>query len=437
MWVEGRSAAYSDASGTSLATPFAGRVRRANYSGTSGNAQAPDDAHRPWRETGALNFQLADEPYLNAPVASNCTQDAITVAIAFTLRDNPGGAAHALFCNGNIVRFWTFSDNIIAINFNGTGSFWLAGPGGGGEPYARCPLGAQIEVVFRMSPTQVRASVVVDGVRTDYSKTITVFNTTLPSSGWKIGDDGVSPGQDRLVHGAYAHIGLIGRTCSDAEVDTLLAFMRAVPAPRFCPPEIPLIAVNGDSIAASSAGIFQVPISVRWSSIAQQILNATQPVNLINAAISGDSIVHQRDVTFPTVLAPFYNAARSKNIHFLAAGTNDIATGGRTGPVVLADQYAAADGSMAAGWLPVVATILPRNPGGGFDVANFNTQAGHYNTHLKAEASGRGYVVCDFASIPQAADPTNTTYYSDGIHPLPPLHVLMGQVAAAAIQARL
>jgi lysophospholipase L1-like esterase len=440
MWIDGRDTAYTDAAGTAVATPYtvAGRVRRINYMAPAvGNAQAPSAGVRPWREFNSLNFEIGATTYLNAPVASNCTQDAITIAMAFSTRDKPAGSPQSLFCNGNIIRIWTFSDNIIAINCNGTGTFWLAGPPGGGEPYARAPLGAQVEMVFRLSATELRVAVAVNGMRTDYQKTVTVLNTNLPAANWQIGTDGVSAGQDYLVQAAISQAMLINRVCTDAEVDGLMTFMRANPAPALCPTAIPCITISGDSIAASSAGVFGVPLESRWGSLAQIILNATQPVNVINAAISGDSLVHQRDVTYPAVLAQFYNASRAKNIAVLAAGTNDIATLSHTGAVVLADQYTFADAMLASGKKPVVCTILARNPGGGFDAANFATQQTYYNTQLRAAAAARGYQLCDFAAIPQLSDPTNTTYYSDGIHPTVAGHALMAVVAAAAIQATL
>lgn len=435
MWIDGRLPAYMDTAATAQASSFAGRVRRTDYhSPLVGRAQAPNDSQRPWRENSAFNFEIGANTQLNAPASADCLQSAVTIAFAFSMRDKPAGAPQNLIGNGAL-KLWTFSDNVVDVNYNSSGSNWFIGPSSGGEPYARTPLGHRVEVVLVTYANLLKATVVVNGTRTEYTLPTTVVPTTLSASGWLIGSDGTGVTNDQLAHMAFSQALVIGRSCTSTEVSGLLAFMRANPAPGFCPPQVPLLTVSGDSIAAGSAGIFGVPVAQRWSSVAQQLLNATQPVNVINAAISGDTIVHQRDVTYPTVLAPFYDAGRAKAIAALAAGTNDIANAGRTGPVVLADQYAFADAVLAAGVKPAVCTILPRNPGGGFDVANFNTQSGYYNTHLRAEAAGRGYLLIDFAAIPQAADPTNLTYYSDGIHPTVALQTLMASVAATALQA--
>lgn len=442
LWVDGRAPAYSDAAASIVASPYAGRVRRTNYGSTAvGSAQAPNDNVRPYRETNALNFQIGGGHYMAAPVASNCTQNAVTIALAFSMRDKPAGTQQSLLCNGAVLRVWTFSDNVIAVNYNNTVNNWYIGPSGLlDSSSARTPLGAQIELVLRISATGMKASVVVDGARTDYvtpGGQVNASATTLPAANWYLGWDGFTPSNfDSLTHGAIAQAALIGHVSSDSEVNDILASLRANPAPHFCPPEVPLFIVSGDSIAAASAGFYGVPVSQRWSSVAQQMLNATQPVNVVNGAVSGTWINQQRTEVFP-LLSPFYSEARAKNAFILAAGTNDIATLGHSGATTLADQYAYAGAVLAAGFKPFLCTIPARNPGGGFDVANFNTHAGYYNTHLRAEAAGLGYGLIDFAAIPQAADPTNPTYFSDGIHPTIALQALMGQVAAAEIQAYL
>lgn len=425
MWVDGRGPVYSDTAGTVVATPFAGRVRRVNYGSPAvGNAQALSDATRPFRETNSLNFEMGEKTFLSAPVASNCVQNAVTFAAAFSLRNNPPGAVNLLLGNGAL-QFLTFSDNIVDVSYNAGGSNWLVGPGG--EPYARCGLGKQIEVVIRLEPTRIRASVVVDGVRTDYSITTTVNSTTLTAANWGIGGDGTT--QDSRLQGALAQMLLIGHVSSDAENDGLLAFMRANPAPYKCPTAVPLVTVSGDSIAACSFGVFGVPIDSRWSSLAQQILNQTQPVNVINAAISGDAVVHQRDVVFPAALQPFIDPTRSKNVCVLAAGTNDIATMHHDGPTVFADITQAVTNVKAAGGLPVVCTILARGGAAGFDV-----EQAYVNAHIRSQATAQGYKVADFAAIPELQNVLDTTYYSDQTHPTIAGHVLLAPVAAAAIQ---
>ena len=431
MWVDGRAPAYSDAAGTVLATPFAGRVRRVNYGAPAvGNAQALSDSVRPWRENTALNLKLGDAPSLSAPVAADCFQDAVTLVVSFNPLDAPAGGPQYLICNGGFrLKVFTFqANNVPSINYNDTAGFWQPVPGAVVKP------GSSLIAIFRLTPSSIKATILLNGVRTDVTTNVTVNHLNLSQSSWTIGSDGSAANTDSFSHGSVAQEMVIARSISDAEIDALVAWLVANQAPRYCPVQVPFIGVNGDSIAACSAGVFGVPLTQRWSSVMQKTLGGTQPVNVVNAAISGDNIRNQRDVVFPDVLAPFYSATRTKNALILAAGTNDIATSGRTGSVVLADQYQAAATAAALGFKPFLCTILPRNPGSGFDVTNFNTQSGYVNTHTRAEAPGMGYGVIDFAAIPQAADPTNTTYFSDGIHPTVALQALMAATAATAVQ---
>ncbi len=421
MWIDGRNPTYSDTAGTVLAAPFAGRVRRTNYGAPAvGNAQAPSDAARPYREADALGFQVGGGHYLNAPVASNCAQNAVTVALNFTARDKPEGGVMSLAQNG-VLQILLFSANYVTINHGG--GTWLAAPIGSPTSYVPTPLGVPCSLVVRLSPTSIKASVIVDGVRTECALTTSVAATNLPAANWVLGAD---------LHGTITQALVVQHTLSDGDNDSLIAWLTANPAPRYCPSEVSFVGVSGNSIARAGA-IFSVPIAQSWAMLTQQTLDATQPVNLVNTAISGDQIVHQRSV-YTSILEPFVDVARVKNGIVLAAGTNDIATLGHSGPTTLADQYASADLAIADGSQPFVCTILPRNPGGVFDVATFNTAANYYNSHLRSEAIGRGYRLIDFAAISQAADPTNTTYYSDGIHPTIALHALMAAVAVAALQ---
>lgn len=435
MWVDGRSPAYTDSAGTLAASAFTDRIRRVNYGAPAvGNAQSASDGTRPFYEPGALNFQVGAGSYLHAPVASDCLQTGVTVAVNFTVRDKPEGSPQCLICNGTVLKVMTFSANLPSINYNNTGGFW--DPAGGSFVL---PLGAQVSLIFRLSATTIKATIVVDGTRTDYSTTVTVAASTLTAANWYIGWDGTTAGDQRL-HGALSQGLVIPHTLTDPDNDSLVAFLEANQAPHFCPTAVAFVAVSGDSIARAGQGIFGIPVASSWAMLAQQGLNATQPINLVNAAISGDAIVNQHNVVFPGIITPFFSSSRSRNVLVLAVGTNDMATLSKDGPTTLTDYYAYADAALVSGWRVVVCTVLPRS-GTGHDTA-FNAARAYFNSTLSAQWVARGYhALADVASIVgMGADgnESNLTYYnSDDIHPNTNGHATMLPVYQAAIQLAL
>jgi len=434
LWIDGGQPTYSDAAGSVISYPFAGRVRYVNFHPpTAGSAISPAGA-RAFREGGAINFEVGASSYLNATVATPCVQNSITIAISFDVRDKPEGSAQCLLCNGPL-RIWLFSLNILTVDYNGEGGNWLVAPVDAPTNYALAALGSRCIWILRISPTDMRSTVIFDGVRTDYvtsSSQPPAAATALAASGWYLGWDGVTgPLGDSLLHGAVSQAIVVDRVITDAENDALATWLKFNQGPQYCPPEIPLVGVSGDSIARAGFGLYGVPVAQSWAMLAQQGLNATQPVNLVNIAFSGDTIVHQRDVTFPTVLAPFYTSSRARNVLVIAAGTNDIGNIGHTGALALADYYSFADAAKAVGWRIVVCTILNRNAG-----AFFNTEQANFNVALRAGWVGKGYsALADVQAIPQLANPLDLTYFSDGIHPTIAGHALMAPVEQAAIQA--
>ena len=427
-WVDGRSAMYSDTSGAVLAAPFAGRVRRVNFGLPAiGNAQAPSDQLRPYRENTDTNHQVGAGHYLNAVASADCSQASVTVAFGGTVRDKPEGSPQCLVCNGFRLKIMTFSANIPSINYSDTGGFWQP------NPALQLPLGVPFTVVFRLTATSIKATLVVDGVRTDYSTNVAVAALNLPAANWFIGWDGTTAGDQRL-HGTCGQALVIPQALSDRANDDLVNWLSGLPQQqRYCPPEVPLIVVAGDSIARGGALLYGVPLSQTWAMIAQQNIEATQPVNLVNVSVSGIGIAQMRDSVFPITGGLFYNAARARNVLIMPIGTNDIATSGHTGAVTLADYYAFARNVIAEGWEPVACTILNRNAGG-----FFNVEQPIFNTALRAGWAANGFVaLADVQAIPQLANPLDLTYFSDGIHLTVTGQAIAEAVYEAAIQAAL
>lgn len=426
LWVDANQTTYSDSAGTVPAVPFDGRVRRINFRTPAvGNAQSPTDPTRPWRDTGAINFEVGATTYMNAPVAADQSQQAVTIAVNFTVRDKPEGSPQCLVCNSNRLKIMTFSANIPAVNYNDTAGFWLP------DANLKCPIGAQCTFIFRFTATQIRATIIIDGSRYDYSTTVAVNALTLIAANWFLGYDGTSLG-DQFLQGTITQaLGFVG-AISDADNDLLADWCAANRAPRF-PSAVPLVVVSGNSIARVSQGLYGVPVASSWAMLAQQGLNGTQPVNLANAAVSGQTIDQQQSTVYPYVIAPLYHPSRSRNVLIVAAGTNDMAAGNQDGPTTLAEYYAYCDQAQAAGWRIVGATILKRI-GTGHDAA-FETARTYFNTNLLAGYVAKGYLaVADFGAIALMQNPADTAYFSDGIHPTTAGHALMAPVAQAALQ---
>lgn len=91
-----------------------------------------------------------------------------------------------------------------------------------------------------------------------------------------------------------------------------------------------------------------------------------------------------------------------------------------------------------AGFDVIVPTMLPRNwTGTSSLISQKTTEQQAYNTLVINNAATYGYTVVDYAGIPQASNPSNTSYYADGIHPTSTLYSLMGNLLASVINPKL
>jgi lysophospholipase L1-like esterase len=426
-WMDGRQQAYSDTGAAVLAMPYAGRVRRIDYpSPLSGNALAASDAARPWREPNALNFQLGATHQLALSASSAAALNDLTVAIAFRPRDlNSSGALGTISNLSGGFTLRIYNDNIVWVYFN-TGS-WEVAPSGSPTAYAKVPAGASGLITIRTTPTGLKASVVVNGVRTDYTKAVSLPATALLNTAWLLGSEDSAT----RTHAVFSQAIAVARSISDVENDALLTWLAANPAPDF-PTTQPLVLVSGDSIAFG----YNLARQSCWAFQAQQSINTAtpaQPINLINVAVSGDTIALQEE-DYATKMSQFLNPSRAKNIFLAAVGTNNIWNAGQDGPTALANYYAYLDSKLALGWAPIACTILPRTAD-----ANFVTRRSYFNTHLRAEWAARGYAaIADVALIPGMGadgDDLNLTNYMDGVHPTLVGNGLLEPVYRAAIQA--
>jgi len=112
------------------------------------------------------------------------------------------------------------------------------------------------------------------------------------------------------------------------------------------------------------------------------------------------------------------------------AGTNDIFLYSQTGAQTAALLQTYVDARNAAGWAYsdiCVCTMLPRQS------ANESARTA-YNSDIRTNAI-KGYVVADVgadATIGVFSAPTNTTYYSDTIHPTDAGHAIVASIIKTA-----
>lgn len=148
-----------------------------------------------------------------------------------------------------------------------------------------------------------------------------------------------------------------------------------------------------------------------------------------NRAVGGAVIADfvSRAAVWDQIIPPNKDG-RTFIISVLAA--NDLLSSGTA--QFLIDLAAWCDARRAAGWKVILCTILPRT------TASFNTARNTANTTIRTWAGTHADAICDFAAEatmgPDAAA-SDTTYYSDGIHPTDAGQILLEPVMRAAVDA--
>jgi hypothetical protein len=413
MWLDARRPKFTDLAGTTPAG-YSAPVRRIDMRVPAGQyASAASDAERPLEENGVLNFHVTGK--MTAPAASSVTLNNMTFALSYSMRDSWYGTIfkHA---SAALLGYYV-STGIVNARYVGIDTVWdgVSGSLLGSPPdYHQIPPCEPVAVVVRISPTALKISAVIRGVRTDFS-----FAHTNPASAvsgsWQVAGD--------TTPCVIKHEIVIARAISDAENDALLSWLAANPAPAYLPTNLDMALVHGDSIARS------LNVTSRldwWTSIAQESLCATRNINFFSVAQSGDSIGFQR-TAYNAIAKPFYSASRAKNITVNPVGINNMRTLGQSAQVAAAEFFSFLDLQKADGFLPIACTVLPTTT-----VAAATTDA--FNAQIRAEWASRGYAdIADVAAVPGLADPNDTAIYPDGLHPSAAGNALMAPVYAAAV----
>lgn len=110
-----------------------------------------------------------------------------------------------------------------------------------------------------------------------------------------------------------------------------------------------------------------------------------------------------------------YAKCAEHSILIMTGTFSDIASEGDTGTIAFNDQVAYAEARLAAGWQTIInTTLLKATPITGDEEAARQLN----NTLVLAEAgpSGAWQAVADLAAITDGQDPTNTTFFVDGVH---------------------
>jgi lysophospholipase L1-like esterase len=184
-----------------------------------------------------------------------------------------------------------------------------------------------------------------------------------------------------------------------------------------------LLAFEGDSITDPTTG---VAAASKYYYVAQSAISPFPQG--ANDAVSGSGIatVTSRSATIDSWFAPISGL----KVLFLFLGANDMGDG-VTSFVANLKAYCLARKAASPGLKIVLATLLPQTTSG------FNTFRDAVNVLIHGDNSYYD-VLADFAANPTMgcdACAASTTYFSDGEHPTPAGHAILGPIAQAAIQS--
>jgi lysophospholipase L1-like esterase len=132
---------------------------------------------------------------------------------------------------------------------------------------------------------------------------------------------------------------------------------------------------------------------------------------------------------YATQVLPLHDSQRYENVLVIWMGTNDMHALAST----LEPLYVTyVDRAIADGWKVVVVAVEPSTQYDTDDEAhrvdlNARLQARYASNHTP------GAAFANTLTVPETADPTNVTYYPDGVHPSATLHALTTPVVRDAI----
>lgn len=434
LWLNGSKPAFSDAAGTVLALAPSGRAANAPNQGTLGGAWlSPNTTDaRCFRDATGMCFETTPTTGnlggtgFNAPVGATCPANAVTVAGMLVNRTSP------LVNSGNLKGILNGIDNVTTgqwgpLIINGefcvyhNGTIWHTG--------LTVPLATPTAFCVRFSPTQIDATLVINGVTSTATTVTAIIAGTIATLSLAI-----LPAFAEGLDASLTQLLVVPRTIADLEQTALLTWLSAqTPALAF-PVSANFVAISGDSIA-EGAGLSS---QYAWAYKMLPALEALGPqVKLLNLGIPSIRI-DAAHVDYTTTIAPIYSASRSRNVLFVQVVTNTIAFAGLTVPQVLAQYYSLCDDAKAKGFTVIACTCLPRSDAG--ISASFETDRTAFNVDVRANFAAHAALLCDFAGVAgmgAAGDSNGANYQSDHVHPSVAGMVLLTPVAQAAAIAAL
>jgi hypothetical protein len=187
------------------------------------------------------------------------------------------------------------------------------------------------------------------------------------------------------------------------------------------------IVASGDSITQGTGAIDG------WNTLhyAEPLLN--HPADITNTAVEGSVTAGALgDTNYPTIatslIGNLYNSSYTKNIYYLASGTNDLHEAS-TGAAAWANDMQALENAKSLGFKTVVATVMHEYG----ETAAQATEVNNFNTLARA-AVGSSYLdaIVDYAADVRLGNSGiyYPAYSGDGTHPNEAGYQVMGTIAA-------
>jgi lysophospholipase L1-like esterase len=226
---------------------------------------------------------------------------------------------------------------------------------------------------------------------------------------------------------------------TNAKADELMAYADSIPAVAAYPLHRPLFTLAGDSITFGT--VAGVNPYYTWAHTFLRNMRATYDVEIANVGVIGAGCSG-----WGSTLAPYYDAARVRNVAIFSAGTNDFVGAGANAATIEANYWASCDAIRALGYQVIAATILPRGGlfgGAGATEASCEAVRATLNAAIIANWHSHADGLADVTTLPMGAPGAsggtlpNTWYTADGVHPTEAGHAALETVYRAAAIALL
>lgn len=402
---------FTDIAGTNPANigDPVGRVVEA--SPLSSNWQAPSVGQRPRKDPAGVRVDYFGTPSSQVLThASTPTVDTTncTLCASFIARDAAQGPGQVLIGS----TFSMYTNGTAILNYN---------DGAGNWPAANIPQflkGQRVTFVGRFTPTGLKMFALINGV--PYSDSLAVAVTGSPAS---------APLSIGALYGSMQQAGAVLRAITDSETQALAYWCDAQQTAVSYSSSAPMFAISGDSIARNNPG---APTNLGWCWLALQNIRATYAnCEILNTAIVGNGTSLALNYN---LVAPYYSPARSRNVYIIACGTNELANGNGTA-LTLTNLFANYDGALAAGWRPLLATVIDRTGSLSISQAAFDAQRATVNAAILS--SGRNVIdLTGVAGVSAVGASAGANFIGDGVHPGTGGHGLMEAVYRAAMLAQ-